>query len=97
MSISTMKSERLLTFYENVRHQVEQDIKSGFRHALAGNAVKQYAEQLREEMERRRLEFTPIDWGEVRPKSPLHTAASPTAGPLSPTYQHKLVLSQNRR
>jgi hypothetical protein len=31
-------------------------------HRLAGEAVKQYAERLRDEMDRRRLQFTPIDW-----------------------------------
>jgi hypothetical protein len=29
---------------------------------FAGEGMKQYAEQLREEMERRGLKFSPIDW-----------------------------------
>ncbi len=62
MSFSQSKDERLLAFYENVRGQVELDMRSGGRYRFAGEGVKQYAEKLREEIERRRLRFTPIDW-----------------------------------
>jgi hypothetical protein len=62
MNFSRSKDERLLAFYENVRRQVELDNRSGGRYRLAGDGVKQYAEKLREEMDRRRLRFTPIDW-----------------------------------
>ena len=62
MKFSQSKDERLLAFYENVRGQVEIDRRSGGRYRFAGDGVKQYAEKLREEIERRRLRFTPIDW-----------------------------------
>jgi len=62
MNFSQSKDERLLAFYENVRRQVNMDMQAGGRYRFAGEGVKQYAEQLREEMERRRLQFTPIDW-----------------------------------
>jgi hypothetical protein len=62
MSFSQSKDERLLTFYENVRKQVELDKQSGGRYRLAGEGVKQYAERLREEMDRRRLSYRAIDW-----------------------------------
>lgn len=62
MSFSQSKDERLLAFYDNVRQQVELDMRSGGRYRFAGDGVKQYAERLREEMDRRRLQFTPIDW-----------------------------------
>jgi hypothetical protein len=62
MNFSCSKDERLLAFYENVRQQVELDKQSGGHYRFAGDGVKQYAEKLREEMERRRLPFTPIDW-----------------------------------
>jgi hypothetical protein len=62
MNFSSSKEERLLAFYENVRRQVEMDMRSGGRYRFAGDGVKQYADKLREEMERRRLQFTPIDW-----------------------------------
>jgi hypothetical protein len=51
-----------LTFYEGVRRQVDLDKQAGGRYRLAGDGVKQYADKLREEMERRRLRFTPIEW-----------------------------------
>ncbi|MCK1638956.1 hypothetical protein IVA95_15440 [Bradyrhizobium sp. 157] len=57
-----MKDERLMAFYEAVRQQVILDGKSRYR--FAGEGVKAYADKLREEMDRRRLRFTPIDWPE---------------------------------
>ncbi len=62
MSFVQSKDERLLAFYENIRRQVELDQQSGGPHRLIGEGVKRYAESLREEMDRRRLRFTPIDW-----------------------------------
>ena len=62
MNFSSSKDERLLAFYNNVRRQVEIDMRSGGRYRFAGEGVRQYADKLREEMERRRLSFTPIDW-----------------------------------
>jgi hypothetical protein len=62
MNVTQFKDGRLLAFYENVREQVELDMRSGGRYRFAGGGVKQYAEKLREEIERRRLRFTPIDW-----------------------------------
>jgi hypothetical protein len=62
INISNSKDERLLAFYEGVRRQVELDMSSGGRYRFAGDGVKQYADKLREEMERRRLRFTPIEW-----------------------------------
>jgi hypothetical protein len=60
MNFSQMKDERLLAFYENVRQQVALD--AGSRYRFAGDGVRAYADKLREEMDRRRLGFTPIDW-----------------------------------
>jgi hypothetical protein len=60
MNYSQMKDERLLAFYDNVRRQVALD--SGSRYRFAGDGVRAYADKLREEMDRRRLRFTPIDW-----------------------------------
>jgi hypothetical protein len=62
MNFSQTKDERLLAFYENIRHQVHLDVQLGSRYRLIGEGVKQYADKLREEMDRRRLRFTPIDW-----------------------------------
>ena len=60
--LSRSKDESLLVFYENVRQQVDADIKSGGRYRFIGESVKQYADRLGEEMDRRRLRFTPINW-----------------------------------
>jgi hypothetical protein len=60
--LSRSKDESLVVFYENVRRQVDADIASGGRYRFIGESVKQYADRLSEEMDRRRLRFTPIDW-----------------------------------
>ncbi|WP_187399440.1 hypothetical protein [Bradyrhizobium paxllaeri] len=62
MNFSQMKDERILAFYENVRQQVELDLRAGGKYRFAGPGVKEYAERLREEMDRRRLHYDPIDW-----------------------------------
>ena len=62
MNFSKTKDNTLLAFYESVRRQVEADAKSGGRYRFVGESARQYAELLREEMERRRLKFTSIDW-----------------------------------
>ena len=56
------KDESLLTLYESVRRQVDADLKLGGRYRLAGDGVRKYADKLRAEMDRRRLQFKPIDW-----------------------------------
>jgi hypothetical protein len=60
MNYSQMKDERLLAFYENVRRLVALD--AGSRYRFSGDGVRAYADKLREEMDRRRLRFMPIDW-----------------------------------
>jgi hypothetical protein len=62
MNLPEMKSERLLAYYENVRRQVQIDKQTGVELRFAGEGMKQYAERLRAEMERRRLNFSPIEW-----------------------------------
>jgi hypothetical protein len=62
MEFANTKDETLLRFYEGVRKVAEIEVLTGSPHPLAGNGVKQYAERLRDEMDRRRLRFTPIDW-----------------------------------
>jgi hypothetical protein len=64
MNYSQMKDERLLAFYEHVRQQVALDTGSHCR--FAGDGVRAYADNLREEMDKRRLKFTPIDWSTDR-------------------------------
>jgi hypothetical protein len=50
-----------LRLYDNIRSQVDAD--RGLRHKfMTGDAVKQHASVLRDEITRRRLQHTPIEW-----------------------------------
>ena len=62
MNFANSKDETLLRFYDNVRDQVRADSQFGGKYRFMGDGVKQYAEKLREEMDRRRLRFNPINW-----------------------------------
>jgi hypothetical protein len=57
-----MTDESLLAYYESVRRQVAADSQLEDRYRLAGGTVKEYAERLKDEMRRRQIRFTPIDW-----------------------------------
>jgi hypothetical protein len=52
VDFSRSKDASLLVFYENIRRQVEADMQSGGRYRFAGDSVRQYADKLREEMDR---------------------------------------------
>lgn len=56
-----LTDESLIAFCESVRRQVTADDKLGGRR-LAGATMKEYANRLKSEMDRRRLHFQPIDW-----------------------------------
>lgn len=62
MKLGNMTDESLLAYYESVRRQVAADSQLGDRYRLAGGTVKEYAERLKDEMRRRQIRFTPIDW-----------------------------------
>jgi hypothetical protein len=62
MNFDNTKDENLVVYYESVRQQVVADIRAGGRYRFVGDSVKQYADRLHEEMDRRGLRFTPIDW-----------------------------------
>jgi hypothetical protein len=74
MNFDNTADESLVAYYENVRRQVDADIKSGGSYRFIGESVKQYADSLGEEMDRRRLRFTPIDW-QRRPNNRSGTLA----------------------
>jgi hypothetical protein len=59
--LERLSDESVQRMYESIRDQVTQDIRSGSRHRFMGE-TKQQAERLREEMDRRRLQFRRIDW-----------------------------------
>lgn len=60
--IRRLSNESLHTLYENIRDQVTIDRRSPIGHRFMGETAKQQAERLREEMDRRRLRFDPIEW-----------------------------------
>lgn len=62
MKLLDLSDESLLAYYESVRRQIMADNRLGGRYRLAGAAMKQYADGLKDEMNRRRLQFKPIDW-----------------------------------
>jgi hypothetical protein len=70
MDLSNGADESLLHYYESIRREVEADRKAaslGSRHFFAsGDSVKKYATDLRDEMTRQRLKFTPIEWWQDR-------------------------------
>jgi hypothetical protein len=63
VGFSNSKDERLLFYYENVRRQVEAERHLKYR--FTTGSVRQYAERLREELDRRRLIYTAITWDVV--------------------------------
>jgi hypothetical protein len=66
MDFYRSNDQSLLSFYESVRRQVEADKALTGRHRFVGDTARQYAERLREELERRLLRFAPIDWPDDR-------------------------------
>jgi hypothetical protein len=62
MDLHNLSDESLRAYYESVRRQVAADTSFGGRHRLVGAAVKEYADRLTSEMDRRRLDFKPIVW-----------------------------------
>jgi hypothetical protein len=60
MDFSNSNDKSLLTFYDSVRQQVDADRHS--KHRFLGASAKQYADKLSEEIDRRRLKYTPIVW-----------------------------------
>lgn len=61
MELVRLKDETVLRFYENIRTQV--DAERGLPHKfMPGDSVKRYASALREELTRRRVQHSPINW-----------------------------------
>lgn len=60
--IHRLSDESLHRLYESIRAQVAVDVRSGSPHRFMGETARQQAERLREEMDRRRLRFDPIEW-----------------------------------
>ena len=61
VSIADLRDENLVHFYESIRKEVDAD--RGSKHQfMAAPSVREYAESLRGEITRRRLECAPIIW-----------------------------------
>ena len=63
MSFENTPDERLIQFYENIRHQADLDRPN--KHKFMGPTVREYADRLRDEIVKRRLQRPPIDWPHV--------------------------------
>jgi hypothetical protein len=61
MSIEKLADESIVHFYESVRRQVKFD-KSDSYPWVANRTVRDYAQSLREEIDRRRLQVPSIRW-----------------------------------
>lgn len=61
MGIAHLKDETILSFYENIRIQIEAERRL-LHKFMTGDSVKQYAATLREELTRRRVQHNPIEW-----------------------------------
>ena len=62
MSFENTPNARLIAFYLNIREQIAADDELGSNHRLIGENVKQYAQGLEGETQRRGLAFEPIVW-----------------------------------
>jgi hypothetical protein len=66
MGIELLSDESILRFYEDIRTQIAADLATENRFRLmASEAVKQRAERLRIEIDRRRLRCSPIEWRDL--------------------------------
>ena len=61
MSVEKMPDQRLIHYYENIRQQAEADRAHKY-HFTSAPTIRDYADRLRNEMIRRRLQHRPIDW-----------------------------------
>ena len=61
MSLEKISDESVVRYYENIRQQADAD-RAHRRHFTASPTVRERAEQLREEMIKRRLQHSPINW-----------------------------------
>ena len=65
-NIRVLTDETILKLYDNIREQASADLRLGGRHRLLGEAARQHAERLREELDRRHVQYSAIVWGLVR-------------------------------
>jgi hypothetical protein len=61
VAIEKLRDESILRFYDGIRREAEADRRGKYKFA-SSRSVKEYAEALRGEMTKRRLQHTPIEW-----------------------------------
>ena len=61
MSFEQISDESITRYYESIRQQAEAD-RQHKHHFTASPSVRERADQLRQEMIRRRLQYPPINW-----------------------------------
>ena len=62
MRLEKLADKSLITLYETLRRQATAANWPGLRSRVVGENTRAYAQKLRAEMERRQLQFTPINW-----------------------------------
>ena len=61
MSLEKISDDSVMNYYESIRKQADAD-RAHKHHFTASLSVRDRAEKLREEMIRRRLQHSPINW-----------------------------------
>ncbi|MCK1409521.1 hypothetical protein [Bradyrhizobium sp. 76] len=62
MNFKSSTDQSLLAMWQSIRRQVAADDATGGRYRFIGPNVRAYAEQLQNEIEHRKLRYTPIRW-----------------------------------
>jgi hypothetical protein len=62
MGLENLSDESVLQLYENIREQVAADLRQRGHYRLLAATAKQQAERLRQELDRRQLQYANIDW-----------------------------------
>jgi hypothetical protein len=81
VALADLRDESLVSFYESIHDQVNADRDQKYKF-MTGQSVREYAETLRGEITRRRLQCTPILWPWDPDQQPLNirSVAKPSAG-----------------
>ena len=64
MSFERISDESVTRYYESIRQQADADRR--FKHRITDSpSVRERADKLREEMIKRRLQYSPINWPSI--------------------------------
>jgi 23S rRNA A2030 N6-methylase RlmJ len=61
MSLENLSDENVARYYDQIRRLADED-RAHKRHFTASPSIRERAERLRDEMTRRRLHHSPINW-----------------------------------